>query len=225
MSPNTDIVLTNTQYFNHNQERGAIDMYFFEQILYEATLPTKSAAPKSPQPQKTQSIPPPPAPVPPMSAAQAKQIQSQPLTREQTQAQAEAQAQHAAAVAQQAQIHAQQAQSLAGIDPNTIPDDLDYSESDLDDGENESGDVSEDEDTTLIPIKRYYLIQKLFALNDKLNELHINNDVLNIVISFIDSFSYESLLKLTNKFVEEVYFQITGKSQPEESNEMEFTHK
>ena len=67
--------------------------------------------------------------------------------------------------------------------------------------------------------------QKLFALNDKLNELHINNDVLNIVISFIDSFSYESLLKLTNKFVEEVYFQITGKSQPEESNEMEFTHK
>jgi hypothetical protein len=199
-------------------------MYFFEQLLYEAASPApKLQTPKPQAPQSTSSKKPPvtpappPAPVPSISAAQAKQIQAQPLSPEQSQTQAEAQAQHAAAVAKQAEIHAQQADALAqkgrGYD---IPDDFDFNQEDIDgenDGDQEvNGDISQAEDTTLIPIKRYYLIQKLFALNDKLNELRIKNDVLSLVISFVDSFSYQSLLALTNKFVEDIYLQVTDKS-------------
>ena len=81
----------------------------------------------------------------------------------------------------------------------------DFSEDDIDDGE---GDISQDPNSSLVPIKRYYLIQKLFALNDKLNQLRIKNDVLSLVILFIDSFSYESLLSLSNKLVEDIYLQV-----------------
>jgi hypothetical protein len=208
-------------------------MYYFEQILYEAS-PEPSAtqaskpqtSPKSQKVQKsstpqTSTQPSAPPPVPPMSAAQAKQMQEQPLTPEQKQAQAEAHAEHASAVAKQTAIQAQQAQSLAQKGQELIPDDFDFSEDDLDedgDQNNMNGDVSQDPDSTLIPIKRYYLIQKLFALNDKLNELRIRNDILSLVISFVDSFSYQSLLALTNKFVEEIYLQVSDKSGENKDN-------
>jgi hypothetical protein len=93
-------------------------------------------------------------------------------------------------------------------------DDFDFSADDFsdEDGEGE-GDISQDPTTTLIPIKRYYLIQKLFALNDKLNQLRIKNDVLSLVILFIDSFSYESLLSLSNKLVEDIYLQVKETSK------------
>lgn len=191
-------------------------MYFFEQILYEDTTPVTSKPQSATKSQKVQdsSTPPAPAPVPSFTAAQAKQLQTQPLTKEQEQAQAEAHAHHAKAVATQAEIQAQQAESLAQKGQSDIPDDFDFSESDVDeDQEPSDGDISQDKDSTLIPIKRYYLIQKLFALNDKMNELRIKNDVLSLVISFIDSFSYESLLALTNKFVEEIYLQVKDKSE------------
>jgi hypothetical protein len=74
-----------------------------------------------------------------------------------------------------------------------------------------------DVNTSSIPIKRYYLIQKLFALNDKLNQLRIRNDVLRLVISFVDSFTYESLLSITNKLAEEIYIQVNSKEEPEKT--------
>jgi hypothetical protein len=93
-----------------------------------------------------------------------------------------------------------------------VPDDfdpnMDFSEDDLDSGE--AGDPTQEIDDSLKSVKRYYLIQKLFALNDKLNQLRINNDVLNLVISFVDSFSYESLLSLSNRLVEDIYLQVKG---------------
>ena len=161
-------------------------MYFFEQLLYEAAPP--------------QIAPPVPKPV---TYAPAKKV---------------LQAQAAAAQEQQMQ---QQAQSSPQPSPQQSPssqqspspsqeDDFnmdDFSDEDLGD-EDGTGDISEDPNTSLIPIKRYYLIQKLFALYDKLNELRIKNDVLNLVISFIDSFTYESLLSLSSKLVEDIYLQV-----------------
>lgn len=95
------------------------------------------------------------------------------------------------------------------VDPNQNFDfdpNMDFSEDDLDSGE--AGDPTQEKDDSLKAVKRYYLIQKIFALNDKLNQLRINNDVLNLVISFIDSFSYESLLSLSNRLVEDIYMQV-----------------
>ena len=93
------------------------------------------------------------------------------------------------------------------VDPNQdFYPNMDFSEDDLDSGE--AGDPTQEVDDSLKAVKRYYLIQKIFALNDKLNQLRINNDVLNLVISFIDSFSYESLLSLSNRLVEDIYMQV-----------------
>ncbi len=61
---------------------------------------------------------------------------------------------------------------------------------------------------SLEPIKKYHLTQKLFNLNDKLNQLRIKNDVLAVVLNFIDSFSYPTLLKITNKLIEEITLQV-----------------
>jgi len=167
-------------------------MYYFEQLLYEA------AAPQIPSPQ----IPSPK----PVSYVQPKQQQA---IKAQAAAQ-QAQVQQAPPVVQtKAQVQPQQTQKQVQQAPQ------DYSEEDLANFENEEG-VDEQEDSSaagLVPIKRYYLIQQLFALNDKLNELRIKNDVLNLVITFIDSFSYQSLLSLSNKLVEDIYLQVKGSTE------------
>jgi hypothetical protein len=102
-------------------------------------------------------------------------------------------------------------QNFNDFDPN-----MDFSEDDLDSGE--AGDPTQEIDDSLKSVKRYYLIQKIFALNDKLNQLRINNDVLNLVISFIDSFSYESLLSLSNRLVEDIYTQIKTEMPSKQSS-------
>jgi hypothetical protein len=66
---------------------------------------------------------------------------------------------------------------------------------------------------TSISIKRYFLIKKLFVLNEKLNRLNMKNDVLNFLIDFIDSFSYEALLSITRKLVEEIYNKLQHPEQ------------
>lgn len=66
---------------------------------------------------------------------------------------------------------------------------------------------------TSISIKRYFLIKKMFALNEKLNRLNMENDVLNFLVNFIDSFSYEALLSITRKLVEEIYNNLQSPEQ------------
>jgi len=66
-------------------------------------------------------------------------------------------------------------------------------------------------------IKKYFLIRRLFALNDKLNRLRVKNDILNIVINFVDNFSYESLLLITKKLLEEIAIQIKSNEQIEDT--------
>ena len=68
-----------------------------------------------------------------------------------------------------------------------------------------------------ISIKKYFLIRRLFALNDKLNRLRVKNDILNIVINFVDNFSYESLLLITKKLLEEIATQIKSNEQIEDT--------
>jgi hypothetical protein len=62
-------------------------------------------------------------------------------------------------------------------------------------------------------IKKYFLIRRLFALNDKLNRLRVKNDILNIVINFVDNFSYDSLLIITKKLLEEIAIQIKSNEE------------
>jgi hypothetical protein len=160
-------------------------MYYFEQLLYEA-------APQIPSPK-------------PVSYVQPKQQQAIKAQASQQQVQAPVQQ----APVQQAPV--QQVQSQQAQAPQ------DYSEEDLASFENEEGteDESAEDDNAagLVPIKRYFLIQRLFTLNDKLNQLRIKNDVLNLVITFIDSFSYASLLSLSNKLVEDIYLQVKGSTE------------
>lgn len=112
-------------------------------------------------------------------------------------------------VVQQTQVDPSVEQKYNDIIPDFELDD--------DDEENNTSPIPDDENATpptdqsdalFIPIKRYYLIQKLHALNNKLNQLRIKNTVLSLVIDFIDSFSYESLLKISNKMIEEIYIQV-----------------
>jgi hypothetical protein len=165
-------------------------MYYFEQLLYEA-------APQIPSPK-------------PVSYVQPKQQQAIKAQASQQQVQAPVQqAPVQQAPVQQAPV--QQVQSQQAQAPQ------DYSEEDLASFENEEGteDESAEDDNAagLVPIKRYFLIQRLFTLNDKLNQLRIKNDVLNLVITFIDSFSYASLLSLSNKLVEDIYLQVKGSTE------------
>ena len=122
------------------------------------------------------------------------------------------------ALEQQKQLQAQQEQPVKPVPVQKAQapaeDDFDFSGEDFSD---EEGDMSQDPNSSLVPIKRYYLIQKLFALNDKLNQLRIKNDVLSLVILFIDSFSYESLLSLSNKLVEDIYLQVKDTSKTPET--------
>jgi hypothetical protein len=102
--------------------------------------------------------------------------------------------------------------------PEQVPNDFSFREDELEQGDGEDI-TAQDSSSSLIPIKRYFLIQKLFALNDKLNQLRIKNDILNLVITFVDSFSYESLLSLSNKIAEEIYLQVKTNDTEDTKNQ------
>lgn len=102
---------------------------------------------------------------------------------------------------------------LTDKDLDSIDDkDLDIQLADIDNAESENA-VEDNVNQSLISIKRYYLIQKLLELNNKLIQLRINNDILNLVIKFVDSFTYDSLLKISEKIAEEIYFYVNQKKE------------
>jgi len=68
-------------------------------------------------------------------------------------------------------------------------------------------------DQAATPIKRYFLVKKIYALNEKLNQLHVKNEVLNFLVNFIDDFSYDVLLVIMKKLVEEIQLQIQSQGQ------------
>lgn len=69
---------------------------------------------------------------------------------------------------------------------------------------NQTNALNTEQELIAVPIKKYFLIRKLFALNDKLNRLRIKSDVMNVVINFVDSFSYPALLIISGKLIEEL---------------------
>jgi hypothetical protein len=56
----------------------------------------------------------------------------------------------------------------------------------------------------ILPLKRYYLIQKLHDLKTKLGQYNITNENLDIVIRFINSFSYNALLILATALISDI---------------------
>ena len=160
-------------------------MYFFEQTIYK-----KEPINTNIQEQEKQPV--------------QKQTQKQPVQTQISDQQLEQQ------LAQQQQQQAQQVdpnqeQQQQQYDPNqqNIEQQYDQAES--------SADVLNS--PTSVSIKRYFLIKKMFALNEKLNRLNMENDVLNFLVNFIDSFSYEALLSITRKLVEEIYNNLQSPEQ------------
>ena len=94
----------------------------------------------------------------------------------------------------------------ASVDPNAVDPNIDP---------NEFGQVAVNPAST--SIKRYFLIKKLFMLNEKLNKLNMKNDILNFLINFIDGFSYEALLSIARKLVEEIHVQLQIPDQADTS--------
>lgn len=70
----------------------------------------------------------------------------------------------------------------------------------------------EGEDTELfadiLPLKRYYLIQRLNELRDKLEYNNIQNNDLNIILKFMNNISYSSLLALSSGIIPAVENQL-----------------
>lgn len=62
----------------------------------------------------------------------------------------------------------------------------------------QGGDI-EDDPPEMTPLKKYYLIEKLYILKNKLNQFNLNNDDLDRVLKFANSFSYETLISLSEK--------------------------
>ena len=159
-------------------------MYFFEQTIYK-----KEPINTNIQEQQKQPV--------------QKQTQKQPVQTQISDQQLEQQ------LAQQQQQQAQQVdpnqEQQQQYDPNqkNIEQQYDQAES--------SADVLNS--PTSVSIKRYFLIKKMFALNEKLNRLNMENDVLNFLVNFIDSFSYEALLSITRKLVEEIYNNLQSPEQ------------
>lgn len=63
----------------------------------------------------------------------------------------------------------------------------------------QQGGEIEDDPPELTPLKKYYLIEKLYILKNKLNQFNLNNDDLDRVLKFANSFSYETLVSLSEK--------------------------
>jgi len=80
-------------------------------------------------------------------------------------------------------------------------DNEDYAEDDLEDEEmpEESADATPPE---FIPLKKYFLIQRLQELQSRLKSCNITDEDLNTVLKFADDLSYNSLLVLANSLIE-----------------------
>jgi len=117
------------------------------------------------------------------------------------------------------QAQAQQAQEQQAIDPNNpqavdpnqqqaIPQQIDpnqqeYVDMDYDpELDGEDGDGSEmvaqaPPFQEILPLKRYYLIEKLKNLKFRLDENNIKNEDLDTILKFVNSMSYSSLVSLS----------------------------
>ena len=80
------------------------------------------------------------------------------------------------------------------------------------DDENTKEDLTFD-DKELTPIKRYYLINKLVNLKNKLNQMNQYDDNLDLVLQFSDSISYPTLVKLTKVLIKDITKNVNLRSE------------
>ena len=80
------------------------------------------------------------------------------------------------------------------------------------DDENTKEDLTFD-DKELTPIKRYYLINKLVNLKNKLNQMNQYDDNLDLVLQFSDSISYPTLVKLTKVLIKDITKNVNLRSK------------
>ncbi len=60
----------------------------------------------------------------------------------------------------------------------------------------------------ILPIKKYYLINRLKELKSRLDQHNIQNEDFNIITKFLNNFSYNSLLSLANGIIPVVEDQL-----------------
>lgn len=83
-----------------------------------------------------------------------------------------------------------------------------YTDEDIDSGEEE---LIGQEDTIppdLAPLRKYFLIQKLKELKDQIQDYNIQNPDLDTILKFVNNLSYNSLLLLSNGIVLSIEEQI-----------------
>ncbi|MFW6219367.1 MAG: hypothetical protein ACOC33_00735 [bacterium] len=62
--------------------------------------------------------------------------------------------------------------------------------------------ISQEIDTSVEPMKRYYLVSKLMKLKSNLDVVNYDNPVLSVLITFIDNISYQNLVIIVPKLLE-----------------------
>ena len=64
-------------------------------------------------------------------------------------------------------------------------------------------------DETIIPIKRYYLISSMLKLQNNLSVINYENQILNMLISFVDNISYDHLKIILPKLLQLISDDLT----------------
>ena len=97
----------------------------------------------------------------------------------------------------------QQVQTQVAYPAQVDPNQQDYGDMEYDpelDGEDESGGMVAEQPPPfreILPLKKYYLIQRLKNLKSRLDEFNIKNEDLEIVLKFMNNISYNSLVSLS----------------------------
>lgn len=103
---------------------------------------------------------------------------------------------------QQGQQQPSPEQGVQNIPQEQIPPEDQYYDPDLDDEEMraEDGQVAIDQSPAtsqeLLPIRRYYLLEKIRLLKSRLKDYNVQNDDLDVIIKFSNQLSYNSLVSL-----------------------------
>ncbi len=93
---------------------------------------------------------------------------------------------------------------------------IDYDEeADLGDELDQSG-TDDPTSSELVPIKRYFLIEKLRNLQSKLKLYNLSDSQLDLVLKFVDDLSYKSLLKLAVNIVQHIGEKVNNVSRQKE---------
>jgi len=97
----------------------------------------------------------------------------------------------------------QQVQTQVAYPAQIDPNQQDYGDMEYDpelDGEDEDGEMVAEQPPPfreILPLKKYYLIQRLKNLKSRLDEFNIKNEDLEIILKFMNNISYNSLVSLS----------------------------